>query len=166
MATMAPITPQAARTASCRQSAPVCLESGPVSASLNGRTGSQPVTRLSSDEWIGRYVPDRNSSGNSTSCATAGAASAFEITDATATPSAQKLAAPSTSVSAIAGQSDGNGTPYTRPTPTISAMSARLTRTQCASSPTKYAQAGSGVARTRLRTPFCRRAASATASCP
>ena len=47
-ATMAPITPQAARTARCRQSAPVCRASGPVSASLNGRIGSQPVTRLSS----------------------------------------------------------------------------------------------------------------------
>ena len=33
--------------------APVCRDSGPVSASLNGRTGSQPVTWLSSREEIG-----------------------------------------------------------------------------------------------------------------
>jgi hypothetical protein len=48
IATAAPIMPQAARTARCRQSAPVCRDSGPVSASLKGRIGSQPVTRLSS----------------------------------------------------------------------------------------------------------------------
>src|SRR5437868_4245952 len=56
-----------------------------------------------------------NVSGNSTSWATAGAASAFETTDATATPRAQKLAAPSTSVSMIASQCDGTGTTYSRP---------------------------------------------------
>ena len=50
-----------------------------------------------------------NSSGNKTSWTTAGAASALRISDATATPSAQKLAAPSTSVSAIAGQWVGSG---------------------------------------------------------
>ena len=49
-ATRAPIAPQAARMARCRQSAPVCRASGPVSASLNGRTGSQPVTWLSNWE--------------------------------------------------------------------------------------------------------------------
>ncbi len=35
--------------------------------------------------------------------------------------------------------------------------STALTMTQCASSPTKYIQAGRGVARTRLRMPFWRR---------
>ena len=107
-----------------------------------------------------------NISGNSTSWATAGAASAFEISDATATPRAQKLAAPSTSVSMMASQCDGNGTPYNRPTTTMSAMSITLTSTQWASSPAKYAHAGSGVARIRLSIPACRRAASATASWP
>ena len=50
--------------------------------------------------------------------------------------------------------------------PTISAMSMTLTRMQCATRPTKYTHAGSGVARIRFRIPFCRRAASATASWP
>jgi hypothetical protein len=53
-ATPAPTTPQAASTARFRQSAPACWANGPVRASLNGRTGSQPETRLSSVEWIGR----------------------------------------------------------------------------------------------------------------
>jgi len=72
-----------------------------------------------------------------TICATAGAASALEITDAAATPSEQKLAAPSASVPMIASQFVGSGTPYSRPTATISATSTKLTRMQCASSPPK-----------------------------
>ena len=52
-ATPAPTTPQAASTARSRQSAPACWANGPVRASLNGRTGSQPQTWLSSAEWIG-----------------------------------------------------------------------------------------------------------------
>jgi len=50
----APAMPQAASTARSRQSAPACWANGPVRAWLNGRTGSQPATRLSSAEWIGR----------------------------------------------------------------------------------------------------------------
>ena len=50
MATTVPRTPQAASTARCRQSAPACRASGAVSASLNGRTGSQPAIRLSNTE--------------------------------------------------------------------------------------------------------------------
>ena len=38
-----------------------------------------------------------------------------------------------------------------------SAISTALIMLQCASSPRKYVQAGSGVARTPLRMPFCRR---------
>ena len=57
------------------------------------------------------YVPEMNSSGNRISWATAGAASALAITEATATPSAQKQTAPRTSIATICGQSDGSGTP-------------------------------------------------------
>ena len=74
----------------------------------------------------------------------------MEITDATASPSEQKLAAPSTSVPIIAGQFDVSGTPYSRPTRRISATSTKLTMMQCASSPPKWARAGSGVARLYL----------------
>ena len=42
-----PAQPHAATTARCFQSGPACNASGPISASLNGRTGSQPATRLS-----------------------------------------------------------------------------------------------------------------------
>ena len=49
-AMMAPTTPHAASTARWRQSAPVCPANGPVSAWLNGRTGSQPAIRLSISE--------------------------------------------------------------------------------------------------------------------
>jgi hypothetical protein len=82
-------------------------------------------------------VPDTNTSGNRTSCTTGGAAAALRISEATATPSAQKLAAPSTSATAMAAQWPGMGTPYRRPTPTISATSTTLTMTQCASRPRK-----------------------------
>ena len=69
------------------------------------------IQRFSAAEWIGVYVPEMNSSGNRISWATAGAASALAITEATATPSAQKQTAPSTSIATICGQSDGSGTP-------------------------------------------------------
>jgi len=78
-----------------------------------------------------------NSSGNKTSCTTAGAASALRIREATATPSAQKLAAPSTSASAIAGQWVGSGIPNRAPMPVMSATSMTLIMMQCASSPRK-----------------------------
>jgi signal transduction histidine kinase len=52
-------------------------------------------------------VPDTNNSGNRTSCTTGGAASALRISEATATPSAQKLAAPSTSTTAMAAARAG-----------------------------------------------------------
>ena len=57
------------------------------------------------------YVPEMKSSGNKTSCTTAGAASELRISEATATPRAQKLAAPSTSVSASAGHGVGQRHP-------------------------------------------------------
>ncbi len=57
------------------------------------------------------YVPEMKTSGNRTNCTTAGAASELRISEATATPSAQKLAAPRTSVTAIASQWVGSGTP-------------------------------------------------------
>jgi hypothetical protein len=107
-----------------------------------------------------------NTRGSRTSWTTAGAASALRIKEATATPRAQKQAAPSTSVTTIAGHRAraGSGTPYSRPTPTISSTSTTLSMAQCASSPRKYAQAGRDVARTRSRIPFCRRAASTMAN--
>jgi len=48
--------------------------------------------------------------------------------------------------------------------PVMSATSTTLTMTQCASNPRKYVQAGSGVARTRLRMPSWRRIDSTMAS--
>jgi hypothetical protein len=98
MAMMAPRMPQAARTARSRQSVPACRVSGAVSASSNGRTGSPPAIRLSSAELIGRYVPERNSSGNRTSCATAGAASAPETDQAPSASGLPALIAESTAV--------------------------------------------------------------------
>ena len=83
------------------------------------------------------YVPEMKSSGNKTSCTTAGAASELRISEATATPRAQKLAAPRTGASASAGQCVGSGTPKRLPMPAMSATSTALTMTQCASSPRK-----------------------------
>jgi hypothetical protein len=78
-----------------------------------------------------------NTSGNKTSCTTAGAASALRIREATPAPSAQKQAAPSTRTTTIAAQWVGSGTPNSRPTPTMSAMSTTLTTMQWASKPRK-----------------------------
>ena len=78
-----------------------------------------------------------NTRGNRTSCTTAGAASALRIREATATPSAQKLAAPSTRAAPIAAHWVGSGTPNRWPTPTMSATSTTLTTMQCASNPRK-----------------------------
>src|SRR5690606_26118445 len=113
-----------------------------------GRTGSAPVTTFTVSDWIGMYVPERKTSGNRTNWTTAGAASALRIKAATATPIAQKLAAPSSRVTTIGSHCDrsGTGTPYSRPTRTISPATTTLTSTQCASRPTKYIHVGSGVA--------------------
>jgi len=82
-------------------------------------------------------LPEMNTSGNSTSCTTAGAASELRISEATATPSAQKLAAPRTSATAIAGQWVGSGVPKAAPMPVMSATSTALTMMRWASSPRK-----------------------------
>jgi len=52
-ATAMPTTPHSASTSSWCVPTPECCESGPVSASLNGRTGSQPVIWVSHFELIG-----------------------------------------------------------------------------------------------------------------
>ena len=53
-ATSVPAAPQASRIPSAFQSTPVCCANAPSTASLNGRTGSQPAMRFSRAEWIGR----------------------------------------------------------------------------------------------------------------
>ena len=106
-----------------------------------------------------------NTSGKKTNCTTAGAASALLMRLATATPSAQNAAAPMTSVTMMAAQWPGIGTPYSRPIPTMSAASMRLSMMQCATSPANITQAGSGVPRSRLSMPSWRRSDSVMASC-
>ena len=48
-------------------------------------------------------IPDRNNRGRIVAFTTAGAASALGITDVTASPSAEKVAAPTTTVTMNAG---------------------------------------------------------------
>ena len=82
-----------------------------VRAWLKGRSGRTPAMSLSTAAMDGEVGAGQEDQGKRMNCTTAGAASALLMSDATATPRVQKLAAPSISVTSMAAQWWGNATP-------------------------------------------------------
>ncbi len=99
-----------------------------------------------------------NRIGSTSALTTAGAASAFGITPASASPRALKAAAATTRTSRIAGTAPhGTSTPYSSaPNAATMTTSSAVTSTAWPMRPARYAQVGSGVPRTRLRMPSSR----------